>query len=101
MERASTLEQKPSTEGSQEPDARLRGVWSWGGKKLEFAAGGVLLVNKSRAGKWTWGRADSKEVVLFIPDTGDFGVYARFSKSDGNLLHTRTTKDNTSDARKE
>lgn len=100
VERASALEKKLVSRAN-EPTDRLKGIWSWNAKKLEFAPGGVAMVNKSKGGKWMWGRPNSSDVVLFILEPGDVVAYAQFSKSTDGLLHIKTTKDKFEDARKE
>jgi hypothetical protein len=90
----STAPTAPALEGP------LKGVWKWTGKKLEFAEGGVLLVNKIKAGKWEWGKPGSTAAVVFVIERGDTVAIAWLSQSVDGLMQVRTTK-GASDAKRE
>ncbi len=109
VERAAELEGKVSS-GDASPNSnsalvadkvRFGGVWSWTGKKLEFADGGIIKVNKAGAGKWTWAKSNSKSLIAFVLEAGDVAALARPSKSKEGVLHISTMKGKPVEVRRE
>jgi|GEM_PF-4284188 len=100
VERASELEGKPAAAVGVKGSNSFEGVWSWAGKKLEFAEGGIVKVNKSSAGKWIWAKGN-RSLIAFVLDAGDTAGMARLSTSKEGVLHIMPTKGKQSEARRE
>ena len=69
-----------------EPTPGLAGKWITEGRRLEFTAGGIVLVNGEPKGKWLWGKARSRDNFVFTLGAGDLTALGRLD-GDSMELH--------------
>jgi hypothetical protein len=96
------LEGKPtSARGGARDGNNFAGTWSWAGKKLEFADGGIVKVNKAAAGKWMWAKSNAKSLIAFVLDTDNTAAMARLSKTKEGVLRVMPLNGKETEARRE
>lgn len=100
VERVTELEKRWSPSASTSAGL-LRGIWTWAGKELDFTEGGVLVVNKFKAGRWEWGKLGTNAAVVFVIEAEDTAAVGYLSRSAGGLMHVRTSKGSASDAKRD
>lgn len=82
------LQMEKSFQAKTDPTAQLASKWITEGRTLEFAPGGVVLVNGEPKGKWLWGKSRSRDNVVFTLGAGGLTALGRLDGSGDSMeLH--------------